>query len=241
MSTTLRPSRVVIAHDGMPLSSNLGSTSSSPRSVRSRSQVTPPCVTAATGPFSASRSMMNARSWSPTSRGGTPASRRRAMRGLQLLRDPHQRAVLPELAGRELRDVLPAAHSEDSSRCRDFTGWTVPWYPAPADAADDLIAGRHFGVLVRHLRDGDKIYETYWTTGRGNERMAPSCGLLDLTVHGRQEFWEDSPEGWPQHWGSQGGQFRLDGRPAAQWSRISAGLDDLGATPADGDSERRCH
>jgi hypothetical protein len=61
---------------------------------------------------------------------------------------------------------------------------------------------------------------------------APSYGLLDPTDYGRQEFWEDSPEGWPQRWGSQGGQFRLDGRPTAQWSRIRAGRDDhLGTTP----------
>jgi hypothetical protein len=33
-------------------------------------------------------------------------------------------------------------------------------------------------------------------------------------------FWEDSPDGWPQRWSSKGGQFRLDGRPTAQWSRI---------------------
>jgi len=79
--------------------------------------------------------------------------------------------------------------------------------------------------------DGDRVYETYWTTGRGNEVMASSYGLLDRTVYGRQEFWEDSPEGWPRHWGSKGGQFRLDGRPTAQWSRIRAGRnDELGAT-----------
>ena len=106
---------------------------------------------------------------------------------------------------------------------------------------DRLIADRHFGILVSYLRDGDKVYETYWTTGRGNELMAPSYGLLDLTVYGRQEFWEDSPEGWPQRWGSKGGQFRLDGRPTAQWSRIRAGRDDdLGTAPGE-DSEQRCH
>ncbi len=100
---------------------------------------------------------------------------------------------------------------EESSRYRDFMGWTVPWYSVPQDAVDRLIADRHFGILVSYLRDGDKVYETYWTTGRGNELMAPSYGLLDLTVYGRQEFWEDSPEGWPQRWGSKGGQFRLYG------------------------------
>jgi hypothetical protein len=41
------------------------------------------------------------------------------------------------------------------------------------------------------------------TTGRGNELMAPSFGLLDRTVYGRQEFWEDSPEVWPAALGFQ--------------------------------------
>ena len=92
-------------------------------------------------------------------------------------------------------------------------------------------ANRHFGILVTYLRDDAKVYETYWTTGRGNEPMAPSYGLLDLTVYGRQEFWEDSPGGWPQHWSSDGCQFRLNGRPTAQWSRINAGRnDDLGTS-----------
>jgi Bacterial protein of unknown function (DUF899) len=91
---------------------------------------------------------------------------------------------------------------EESSRYRDFMGWTVPCYSVPQDSVDRLVADRYFGILVCYLRDGDKVYETYWTTGRGNEVMAPSYGLLGLTVYGRQEFWEDSPEGWPQYWGS---------------------------------------
>jgi predicted dithiol-disulfide oxidoreductase (DUF899 family) len=138
-----------------------------------------------------------------------------------------------ELSYLESRDVSYATFCqgpwEESSRYRDFMGWTVPWYSVPPDSVDRLIAGRHFGILVSYLRDGDEVYETYWTTGRGNELMAPSYGLLDLTAYGRQELWEDSPAGWPQHWGSRGGQFRLDGRPTAQWSRIRAGRsDDLG-------------
>jgi hypothetical protein len=92
--------------------------------------------------------------------------------------------------------------------------------------------GDAIAAARRRLPVVDRVFETYWTTGRGNEPMAPSYGLLDMTVYGRQEFWEDSPEGWPQRWGSQGGQFRLDGRPAAQWSRIEAGRDDdLGPMP----------
>lgn len=135
-----------------------------------------------------------------------------------------------ELSYLHSRDVSYATFCEgpyeESSRYRDFMGWTVPWYSVPPESVERLIAGRHFGVLACYLRDGDRVYETYWTTGRGNEPMAPSYGLLDLTVHGRQETFEDSPDGWPQRWGTEGGQFRLDGRPTAQWSRIRAGRDD---------------
>jgi predicted dithiol-disulfide oxidoreductase (DUF899 family) len=42
------------------------------------------------------------------------------------------------------------------------------------------------------------LLTAHWTTGRGNELMAPSYGLLDRTVNGRQEVWEDPPDGWPQ-------------------------------------------
>ncbi|MBO0794014.1 MAG: DUF899 family protein, partial [Ktedonobacteraceae bacterium] len=128
-----------------------------------------------------------------------------------------------------------------SSRYRDFMGWTMPWYSVPQDSVDQLIADRHFGILVSYLRDGDQVFETYWTTGRGNEVMAPSYGLLDLTVYGRQETWEDSPEGWPQRWGSRGGQFTTNGRPTAQWSRLAAGCsDDLG-TGASATAPHDCH
>jgi hypothetical protein len=49
-------------------------------------------------------------------------------------------------------------------------GWDVPGYPAQ-DSADPLRAGRRFAVLVRNLRRGDSVFETYWSTGRGFEVM----------------------------------------------------------------------
>jgi len=58
--------------------------------------------------------------------------------------------------------------------------------------------------------------------------MDNSYRLLDLTVYGRQEMWEDSPAGWPQRLKGRD-QIRTDGRPTAQWSRLNAGhSDDLG-------------
>jgi predicted dithiol-disulfide oxidoreductase (DUF899 family) len=118
---------------------------------------------------------------------------------------------------------------EESARYRDFMGWQMPWYSAQ-DSLETLLVGRRVGMMhiVCYLRQGSNVFETYWTTIRGVEAMDNSYRLLDLTVHGRQEEWEDSPTGWPRR--SKGKQnFRIDGRPIAQWSRLKAGRsDDLG-------------
>jgi predicted dithiol-disulfide oxidoreductase (DUF899 family) len=80
--------------------------------------------------------------------------------------------------------------------------------------------------IVCYLRQGFNVFETYWTTTRGVEAMDNSNALLDLTVYGWQEPWEDSPTGWPQRWKN---KYRTDGRPIVQWSRLKAGYsDDLG-------------
>ncbi len=131
-----------------------------------------------------------------------------------------------ELSYLHSRDVTYATFCEgpysESAPYRDFMGWDMPWY-ATGDSTDALLAGRWFGMLVSYLRDGGRVFETYWTSGRATEAMAPSYGLLDMTVYGRQEWWEDSPAGWPRRFGTDGDQFRTGGRPTAQWSRIAAG------------------
>jgi predicted dithiol-disulfide oxidoreductase (DUF899 family) len=114
---------------------------------------------------------------------------------------------------------------EESDRYREFMGWQVPWYSV-WDSAEELLAGREVNkfFLIFYVRDGERVFETYWTNGRGVEVMAPTCGLLDMSVYGRQEDWQDSPEGWPQT--SIGGTLRSGGRPIAQWSRLQAGRSD---------------
>jgi predicted dithiol-disulfide oxidoreductase (DUF899 family) len=150
-----------------------------------------------------------------------------------------------ELSYLHSRDVAFAVFCQgpygESVRYRDFMGWEMPWYSAPEASSERLLAGRHFGMKVCYLRDGDRVFETYWTTGRGVEPMANSYGMLDMTVYGRREAWEDSPEGWPRRLDVRGGQFRLDGRPTAQWSRIRAGRsDDLGS-PSVAANTDPCH
>src|SRR5215469_18728043 len=117
----------------------------------------------------------------------------------------------------------------ESAAYHDFMGWKMPWYSA-RDSGDALLAGRWFGMQVCYLRDGDRVFETYWSSGRAGEAMSPAYGMLDMTVYGRQETWEDSPAGWPQPFRTNGDQFRQGGRPTAQWERLAAGRsDDLSA------------
>ena len=118
---------------------------------------------------------------------------------------------------------------EESARYRDFMGWQMPWYSAKDSLGALLAPPKRAGRmhLVCYLRHGEGVYETYWTTIRGVEAMDNSYRLLDLTVYGRQENWEDSPAGWPQ--GDIMDTLRADGRPTSQWSRVRAGRsDDLG-------------
>ena len=106
-------------------------------------------------------------------------------------------------------------------------GWDMPWYSAqPA-----LLVGRRIGVmhLMCYLRHGDRVFETYWTNFRGVEVMDYSLALMDLTVYGRQEPWEDSPPGWPRQWRPDAPhhqRMRTAGRPTAPWSRLEAGRSD---------------
>jgi predicted dithiol-disulfide oxidoreductase (DUF899 family) len=138
-----------------------------------------------------------------------------------------------ELSYVHSRDITYAVFCQgpydESRRYRAFMGWDMPWYSAQA-SLDELLVGRHVGYMhvVCYLRDGDRVFETYWTNGRGVEVMDYTFALTDLTAYGRQEPWEDSPPGWPQRWGVSGNAERLrtNGRPIAQWSRLEAGRSD---------------
>ena len=78
-------------------------------------------------------------------------------------------------------------------------GWTLPFVSSRNNTfADDCGAGKGFMLSV-FLRHGADVYRTYGTTARGVDRLLFVNSILDLTPFGRQEDWEDSPPGWPQH------------------------------------------
>ena len=93
---------------------------------------------------------------------------------------------------------------------RDRMGWSLPWYSSfdsdfnvdfdlsPETPQEGVYQdGETFGLSV-FVRDGDEVYRTYFTNRRGVETLGPVWTLLDLTPLGRQEEWEESPEGRPQ-------------------------------------------
>jgi predicted dithiol-disulfide oxidoreductase (DUF899 family) len=88
-------------------------------------------------------------------------------------------------------------------------GNTMTWYSTANSTFGADVgapAGGGFAVNV-FLRDGDRVFRTWHTDGRGTEQLGYSFGLIDLLPYGRQEVWQDSPQGWPQsptysRWGS---------------------------------------
>ncbi|MGI5500315.1 DUF899 family protein [Lentzea sp. CA-135723] len=111
----------------------------------------------------------------------------------------------------------------------EFMGYPQPWYSV---RGVDGPAGGDMGYLTTYVRDGDRTFLSYSTTARGFEVASTSLGLLDLTVRGRGETWEDAPDGWPerQHAGwfwrtNADGEssWGEDGRPVPQWTRPGAG------------------
>lgn len=78
-------------------------------------------------------------------------------------------------------------------------GWTLPFVSAHGTSfADDCGAGGGFALSV-FLRAGTDVYRTYSTTARGVDRLMFVHNILDLSPYGRQQDWENSPPGWPQH------------------------------------------
>ncbi|MGW6281127.1 DUF899 family protein [Kribbella sp. NPDC055071] len=78
-------------------------------------------------------------------------------------------------------------------------GWSVPFASSAGTTfSADCGAGGGF-LFSMFLRDGDEVYRTYSTGQRGVDRLLFVNNILDLAPYGRQEAWEDSPQGWPQH------------------------------------------
>lgn len=95
--------------------------------------------------------------------------------------------------------LAPLANIE---RYKKRMGWTIPWYSSLGtgfnrDFGMTTDKGETHGMSV-FLRDGERVFRTYFTSQRGTETIGNTWGFLDITPFGRQEKWGDTPEGRPQ-------------------------------------------
>jgi predicted dithiol-disulfide oxidoreductase (DUF899 family) len=116
------------------------------------------------------------------------------------------------------------APQADIKRLKARMGWAIPWYTI-IDSFD-----KDFGVDEWHghnafIRDGDRVFRTYFINSRGDEAMGTTWSYLDMTALGRQEAWEDSPKGYPQtppyKWWNWHDNYGAEKAPDPKWIEVS--------------------
>jgi predicted dithiol-disulfide oxidoreductase (DUF899 family) len=116
------------------------------------------------------------------------------------------------------------APQADITRLKRKMGWEMPWYTLTDSFDTD------FGVNEWHghnafIRDGEKIFRTYFINGRGDEAIGTLWSYLDMTALGRQELWEDSPKGYPQSrpykWWNWHDSYVPGAAPDPEWIAVS--------------------
>ena len=116
--------------------------------------------------------------------------------GCSLMAD--QVSNLSHLHARDTSLVFASrAPQADIQRMTARMGWQIPWYTITDGFDADFGVGEWHGHNA-FIRDGDRIFRTYFVNDRGDESMGTTWSYLDITALGRQEEWEDSPEGYPQ-------------------------------------------
>ena len=119
------------------------------------------------------------------------------------------------------------ASQDDIERVKARMGWTMPWYTMTDEFDLDFGVDQWHGTNA-FIRDGDRVFRTYFINNRGDEAMGSTWSYLDITALGRQEEWEDSPEGYPKsppyEWWNWHDEYS-DAQPSEEWSaQIERGI-----------------
>ena len=81
------------------------------------------------------------------------------------------------------------------------------------------------GTATTCSSDGERVFRTYFINDRGDEAMGTTWSYLDITPLGRQEIWEDSPEGYPQtppyKWWNWHDNYDAETSPDPKWVDIT--------------------
>jgi predicted dithiol-disulfide oxidoreductase (DUF899 family) len=118
-----------------------------------------------------------------------------ACRGCSMVAD--QVAHVAHLNARDTTLVFASrAPQPDIARLKARMGWEMPWYTVTDGFDADFGVDQWHGTNA-FFRAGDSVFRTYFINSRGDEQMGSTWNYLDMTALGRQEQWEDSPEGYP--------------------------------------------
>lgn len=147
-----------------------------------------------------------------------------ACRGCSMVAD--QVAHPAHLNARDTTLVFASrAPQADIERLKDRMGWQhIPWYTITDEFDKDFGVDEWHGTNA-FIRDGDQLYRTYFINNRGDEQMGGTWNYLDITALGRQEVWEDSPDGYPQtepyKWWNWHESYAPEEAPDPKWVQIS--------------------
>jgi predicted dithiol-disulfide oxidoreductase (DUF899 family) len=147
-----------------------------------------------------------------------------ACRGCSL--DADQVSNLAHLNVRDTTLVYASrAPQPDIQRLKSQMGWDIPWYTLTDSFDADFGVDEYHGHNV-FFRQGDQVFRTYFINWRGDEAMGTVWSYLDITPLGRQETWEDSPEGYPQTppykwWNWHDSYGAQDSAPDPKWVEVS--------------------
>jgi predicted dithiol-disulfide oxidoreductase (DUF899 family) len=110
-----------------------------------------------------------------------------------------QVAHLAHLNSRDTTLVFVSrASQEEIARLKEKMGWDIPWFTLTDSFDADFDVDEWHGTNVFYKDDEGEVFRTYFVDKRGDEQMGITWNYLDITPFGRQEIWEDSPEGYPQ-------------------------------------------
>ena len=116
------------------------------------------------------------------------------------------------------------APQADIARMKARMDWKMPWYTITDSFDADFGVDEWHGHNV-FFRDGDRVFRTYFINSRGDEAMGTVWSYLDITPLGRQEIWEDSPEGYPQtppyKWWNWHDNYAAEATPNPTWVEVS--------------------
>jgi predicted dithiol-disulfide oxidoreductase (DUF899 family) len=146
-----------------------------------------------------------------------------ACRGCSMVAD--QVAHLSHLNARDTTLVFASrAPQADIAKLKARMEWDMPWVTVTDSFDADFDVGEWHGTNV-FIRDSSKIYRTYFVKSRGDEQMGSTWNYLDITPLGRQEVWEDSPEGYPQtppyKWWNWHDSYVEGAAPDQRWVEVS--------------------